>query len=37
MEVVLTTAYYEGIGVEVWEHVNDDQGLLPQISVGCGV
>jgi hypothetical protein len=37
MEVVLTTAYYEGIGVEVWEHVNDDQGLVPQISVGCGV
>ena len=24
-------------GVEVWEYVNDDQGLVPQISVGCGV
>lgn len=37
MEVVVSTAYYEGIGVEVWEYVDDDLGLVPQISVGCGV
>jgi len=37
MEVVVSTAYYEGIGVEVWEYVDDDLGLVPQISAGCGV
>jgi hypothetical protein len=37
MEIVLTNAYYEGIGVEVWEYVDDDLGLVPQISAGCGV
>jgi len=36
MEIVLTTAYYEGIGVEVWEYVDDDLGPVPQISAGCG-
>jgi hypothetical protein len=36
MEIVLTSAYYEGIGVEVWEYVDDDLGLIPQISAGCG-
>jgi hypothetical protein len=37
MEVVLSTAYYEGIGVDVWEYVDDDLGLVRQISAGCGV
>ncbi|MGH8951857.1 MAG: hypothetical protein ACRDX9_10555 [Acidimicrobiia bacterium] len=36
MEIVLTTAYYEGIGVEAWEYVDDDQGPVPQIMSGCG-
>jgi hypothetical protein len=37
MEVVLSTAYYEGVGVDVFEYVDDDLGLIPQISAGCGV
>ena len=37
MEIVLSSAYYEGLGVEVWEWVDDDQGLMPQIAQGCGV
>jgi hypothetical protein len=36
MEVVVSTAYYEGLGVEVFEYVNDDIGPLSQISAGCG-
>ncbi|MGH8871324.1 MAG: hypothetical protein ACRDWS_05060 [Acidimicrobiia bacterium] len=36
MEIVLTSAYYEGIGVEVWEYVDDDLGPIPQIAAGCG-
>jgi hypothetical protein len=36
MEIVISSAYYEGLGVEVWEYVDDDLGLTPQISVGCG-
>jgi len=36
MEIVLDSAYYEGVGVEVWEYVNDDIGPLAQISAGCG-
>jgi hypothetical protein len=36
MEIVLDSAYYEGLGVEVWEYVNDDLGPLSQISAGCG-
>jgi|GEM_PF-684688 hypothetical protein len=34
MEIVLTTAYYEGIGVEVWEY--GDGGPALRISSGCG-
>jgi hypothetical protein len=37
MEVVVSSAYYEGLGVEVWEYVNDDLGPVMQISQGCGV
>jgi hypothetical protein len=36
MEIVLDSAYYEGLGIEVWEYVNDDIGPLAQISAGCG-
>jgi hypothetical protein len=34
MEIVLTTAYYEGIFVEVWEF--GDGGPVARISSGCG-
>ncbi len=34
MEIALTTAYYEGISVEVWEYGSEGPGL--RISSGCG-
>lgn len=34
MEIVLTGAYYEGIGVEVWESTNE--GPVMRIASGCG-
>ena len=37
MEVVVSTAYYEGVGVDVWEYVDDDLGPTMQVSAGCGV
>jgi hypothetical protein len=37
MEIVLSSVYYEGEGVEVWEYVSDEQGPVPQIGQGCGV
>ncbi len=36
MEIVLSSAYYEGLGVEVFEWIDDDQGLVSQITQGCG-
>ncbi|MDP9494605.1 MAG: hypothetical protein M3P87_05130, partial [Actinomycetota bacterium] len=36
MEMILDSAYYEGVGVEVWEYVNDDIGPAVQIATGCG-
>jgi hypothetical protein len=36
MEIVLTIAYYEGIGVEVWEYVDDDLGPQSQLALWCG-
>lgn len=36
MEIVVDSAYYEGLGVEVWEYVDDDLGVVPRVSVGCG-
>jgi hypothetical protein len=36
MEIILDSVYYEGVGVEVWEYVNDDIGPTAQISTGCG-
>jgi hypothetical protein len=37
MEIVVSSAYYEGLGVQVWEYVNDDLGPVIQIGQGCGV
>jgi hypothetical protein len=37
MEIVLSSVYYEGEGVEVWEYVSDEQGPVPQVGQGCGV
>ena len=36
MEIVVSSAYYEGLAVEVLEYVNDDDGAVVQISQGCG-
>lgn len=36
MEIVLSSVYYEGAGVEVWEYVNDDLGPVRVIGTGCG-
>ncbi|MGB7859240.1 MAG: hypothetical protein WBM90_01955 [Acidimicrobiia bacterium] len=36
MEIVIDSAYYEGLGVEVWEYVNDDLGPVSVLSTGCG-
>jgi len=36
MEVVVSTAYYEGLSVEVWEYFNDDFGMIPAVTAGCG-
>lgn len=36
MEIVVDLAYFEGLGVEVYEYVNDDLGALSQLAVGCG-
>jgi hypothetical protein len=37
MEMVISSNYYEGSGVEVWEYVDDDHGPVLAISQGCGV
>jgi hypothetical protein len=37
MEIVVSSAFFEGLGVEVWEYVNDDIGMIPVIQTGCGV
>lgn len=36
MEVVLSSVYYEGAGVEVWEYVDDDLGPVRVLGQGCG-
>jgi hypothetical protein len=36
MEIVSNSAYFEGIGVELWEYVDDDIGLFKYLEVGCG-
>jgi hypothetical protein len=36
MEIVLGGQYYEGVGIEVWEYVDDELGLVNRIGAGCG-
>lgn len=36
MEIVLDSAFFEGLSVEIVEYVNDDLGTLTQLQVGCG-
>ena len=36
MEIIVSSAYYEGLAVEVFEYVNDDLGPVSQIATGCG-
>ena len=36
MEVVVDSAFFEGLGVEVWEFVNDDLGFVSVLQTGCG-
>jgi hypothetical protein len=36
MEIVISSAYYEGLGVEVWEWIASEQASAPQIASGCG-
>lgn len=36
MEIIVSSAYFEGLAVEVFEYVNDDLGPVAQISTGCG-
>lgn len=36
MEIVLDSAYFEGLGIEVIEYVDNDLGTVTQLQVGCG-
>ncbi len=36
MEIVVDSAFFEGLGVDVWEYVDDDIGLFPYLQTGCG-
>jgi hypothetical protein len=36
MEIVMDSAFFEGLGVDVWEYVDDDVGLFPYLQTGCG-
>lgn len=36
MEIIVSSAYFEGLAVEVFEYVNDDLGPVTQIATGCG-
>lgn len=36
MDLVIDTAYFEGLGVEVWEYVDDDLGPIMFLQMGCG-
>ncbi|MEE8374998.1 MAG: hypothetical protein V3S26_01585 [Acidimicrobiia bacterium] len=36
MEIVVDSAFFEGLGVHVWEYVDDDIGLFPYLQTGCG-
>lgn len=36
MEIVLDSAFFEGLTVEVYEYVNNDLGPVVQLAIGCG-
>jgi hypothetical protein len=36
MEIIVDAAYFEGLGVELWEYVDDDIGLFKYLEMGCG-
>lgn len=36
MELVLDSAYFEGLGVAVWEYIDDDLGPIVVLETGCG-
>lgn len=36
MEIIVDSAFFEGLGVDVWEYVDDDIGLFPYLQTGCG-
>lgn len=36
MEVVVDWYYYEGSGVEIWEYLDDDIGMVKALQGGCG-
>ena len=36
MEIVVDSAYFEGLGIDVWEYVDDDLGLVSVLQTGCG-
>ena len=36
MEIVVDSAYFEGLEIDVWEYVDDDLGLVSVLQTGCG-
>ena len=36
LEIIVTSQYYEGDGVQAFEYVNDDLGPVPVLGSGCG-
>lgn len=36
MELVLDSAYFEGLGIAVWEYIDDDLGPVVVLETGCG-
>ena len=36
MELIVSSAFFEGINVAIWEHVNDDLGAVQVLQTGCG-
>lgn len=36
MEIITSTAFFEGLSVAVWEYVNDDLGPVEVLATGCG-
>lgn len=36
LEIVVNSAFFEGIGFELLEYIDDDLGLFPYLQIGCG-